>query len=246
MIQQARIALSGLLSLTAATILTTACSTQIHSAATWPLPQFCSEAQMLMAGSKLRAENIVHSDFAAFTKSKPQVRPLQTEQFNTYSDAANSKLRQISCKMKTTDHLRAEYGADSAAVVGVCASVDQHTLAGVLRGLTSSERRSALFQQGRAVVFDAEQVTTNGPEWLLPYPIAYTGADAKLHIAAKAMRNDWLDPRYAGAPARFRGTRYCHLIAPDYLRAILLGEESVGSTPPPPLAPPIAPIFPQQ
>ena len=246
MIQQAHIGLSRLLLLTAAAVLITACSTPLRNTASWPLPQFCSEAQMLIAASKLRAENVVHADFAAFTKSKPQVRPLQTQQFNWYGDAGNNKLRQISCKMKTTDHLRAEYGVDSAATNGLCASINQHTLAGVLRGLTSRERRSLRYKSGRAVVFDDEQVTTNGPEWLQPYPIAYAGAGAKLHIAAKAMRNDWLDPRYAAAPARFRGTRYCHFIAPDYLRAILLGEESVGGTPPPPLAPPIPPVYPQQ
>jgi hypothetical protein len=53
------------------------------------------------------------------------------------------------------------------------------------------------------------------------------------------MRNDWLDPRSASRPAQFRGTRYCHVIAPSYLRALLLGEAPPEVTPPP--APPQAP-----
>jgi hypothetical protein len=59
--------------------------------------------------------------------------------------------------------------------------------------------------------------------WLKPYDIAWAGADGALHLKSKAMRNDWLDPRYADAPARFKGTRYCHLVAPEYLKRLLTG-----------------------
>jgi hypothetical protein len=45
-----------------------------------------------------------------------------------------------------------------------------------------------------------------------------------LVIQAKGMQNDWNDPRYLAAPPQFRGTRYCHLITPEYLRALLLGQ----------------------
>jgi len=48
--------------------------------------------------------------------------------------------------------------------------------------------------------------------------------DGTLHVRSKGMRNDWLDPRLATADPRVKGTRYCHLVAPEYLRRVLLGE----------------------
>jgi hypothetical protein len=31
-------------------------------------------------------------------------------------------------------------------------------------------------------------------------------------------------PRLANAAPRVKGTRYCHLVAPEYLRRVLLGQ----------------------
>ncbi len=203
-----------------------------------PLAEFCSEAQKVMARTSLQAENIVVARQDEFGPSKATIRPLSTRQMNLYLDAAGTQLMQISCKMKTADHLRTEYGATLAGEEGLCADVNRRTLAGVLQTLTTAQRRGLRFKSGTAVVFDAEQVTTNGIEWLAPYPLAWQGADGALHVMAKAQRNDWLDARYFAADPKFRGTRYCHFIAPDYLRRILLGELTVGTTPPPPLGPP--------
>jgi hypothetical protein len=210
------------------------------SAATLPsLDRFCSEAQKVMAKTTIEPENVVVVAKDEFGPSKATIRPLSTRQFNVYADEQKTQLTQISCKMKTTDHLRTEYGAGAAGEEGLCADVNRRTLAGVLQGFDAGQRRALRYDGGRAVVFDAEQVTTNGFEWLAPYPIAWQGPDGALHIMAKAQRNDWLDQRYLDADPKFRGTRYCHFIAPDYLRRILLGEVAVGTTPPPPLAPPI-------
>ena len=219
--------------------LLTACASPRGAVALPPLDQFCGEAQKVMAGTQMQAENVVIAEFDAFAPSKATIRPLSTRQYNGYSDAPNGGLRQISCKMKTADHLRTEYGADAAGREGLCADVNRRTYASVMQTFSASQRRALRFGSGRAVVFDAEQVTTNGREWVAPYPLAWQGADGKLHVLAKAQRNDWLDQRWVDAPPQFRGTRYCHFIAPDYLRRILLGEVTVGTEPPPPLGPPI-------
>jgi hypothetical protein len=60
--------------------------------------------------------------------------------------------------------------------------------------------------------------------WLAPFALTTIGSDGALHIHSKAMRNDWLDPALARAPPQFKGTRYCHLIAPQYLARVLRGE----------------------
>lgn len=205
-----------------------------------PLAQFCSAAQAKMAHTALPVENLVIGQLDEFAPSKATIRPLQTRQYNDYADVGTrSDLRQISCKMKTADHIRTEYGASAAGEEGLCADVNRSTLAGVLLAFSADERRRLRYAGGTAIVFDAEQVTTNGREWLAPYPLAWQAPDGTLHIMAKAQRNDWQDPRWVGAPPQFRGTRYCHFIAPDYLRRILLGERQVGTTPPSPLGPPI-------
>ena len=185
---------------------------------------FCTEAQRAIAGTTLEARNIVHRDYDAFVTSKPAVRPLETQQYNWYLDAAQTQLRMISCKMKTTDHLRTEYGADRATLEGSCALLNERTLQAVTGAFSRSKRGGLRFDGGRRVVFDPDETTTQGPEWLKPYDIAYLDVSGALHVKSKGMRNDWLDPRIADRPPRFRGTRYCHLIAPDYLRRLLLGE----------------------
>jgi hypothetical protein len=228
--------------LAAVAMLAAACSiTRPPGPALPPTDQFCSVAQQVLAGTTLEPENIVLADFDAFAKSKATVRPLSTRQYNTWADGGQTRLVQVSCKLKTADHLRTEYGADAAGEEGLCADVNRRTLAAVLQEFTPDQRRNLRFDGGRAVIFDAEQVTTNGPEWLAPYPLAWQGTDGALHILAKAQRNDWLDPRWLAAPPQFRGTRYCHFIGPDQLRAILLGEVTVGTTPPPALGAPAPP-----
>jgi hypothetical protein len=188
------------------------------------LTGFCADAQQLISGTQLRPENVLHTDYDAFVLSKPEVRPLRTEQYIWYEDDARTRPRMISCKMKTADHIATEYGAGQVSGEGMCESINRRTLARVLESMGAAERRRLAFDGGSRVVFDPEERTTDGPVWLKPYAFAYLGADGALHLKAKAMRNDWLDPRYAQAPARFKGTRYCHLVAPQYLARLLRAE----------------------
>ncbi len=194
--------------------------------AAWPLLEFCSDAQQLISSTALRAENIVHDDYQAFVLSKPRVRPLETEQFHWYEDAARARLKMISCKMKTTDHLRAEYGDQAAGAEGLCAAINERSLAVALASLRRGRHGKLRFDGGRQIVFDAEELTNLGTEWLKPHEIAWENAQGVLHVQSRAMRNDWLDPRYLDAPPKFRGTRYCHLIAPYYLQRLLTGASA--------------------
>lgn len=186
---------------------------------------FCVEAQATIVGSKVEARNEIHTDVAAFTKSKPVARPLVTTQYIWPESAEpGASPMMVSCKMKTADHLVSEYGAEAAGVDIGCSGVNALTLQRVLDSMTPAERRRALFDGGKKVVLDTDIVTAMGPIWLEPYAMARVDESGYLRLQAKAMRNDWLDPRYQAAPPQFRGTRYCHLVAPEYLRRILLGE----------------------
>jgi hypothetical protein len=138
----------------------------------------------------------------------------------------------VSCKMKTADHLVAEYGAGAAGADIGCSGVNRLTLGRVLEAMTPAERRRLRIKP-QQVVFEEDFVTPLGPVWLEPYPMARLGDDGRLRIQSRAMRNDWLDPRYATAPPQFRGTRYCHLIAPEHLARLLRGEVAPAAPPSP-------------
>ncbi|MEY2624514.1 MAG: hypothetical protein RL412_289 [Pseudomonadota bacterium] len=186
---------------------------------------FCIEAQAAIVSSKVQARNEIHTDVATFTKSKPVARPLVTTQYVwPESTAPNATAMMVSCKMKTADHLVSEYGPEAAGADIGCSGVNALTLQRVLASMTPAERRRLRFDGGKKVLMDPDIVTTMGPIWLEPYAMARIGESGHLRIQAKAMRNDWLDPRYLAAPPQFRGTRYCHLVAPEYLRRLLLGE----------------------
>jgi hypothetical protein len=186
---------------------------------------FCVEAQAAIVNSKVPARNEIHTDAAAFTKSKPVARPLVTTQYIWPENAEpNAGPMMVSCKMKTADHLVSEYGPDAAGADIGCSGVNALTLQRVLDSMTPAERRRVLFGGGKNVLMDADLVTTMGPIWLEPYAMVRVDGSGYLRLQAKAMRNDWLDPRYLAAPPQFRGTRYCHLVAPEYLRRVLLGE----------------------
>jgi hypothetical protein len=192
---------------------------------------FCSEAQALIVGSGIPAQNIVHGNYDAFVKSKPVARPLQTHQYVWFEEGSTSQPLRVSCKMKTLDHLRAEYGAGAATADIGCAGVNRDTLGRVLESLTGTERRRLRFKAGAQVVFEPDEVTTEGPKWLEPHDFAYTDAAERLHLVSRSMQNDWLDPRYANSPPQFKGTRYCHLVAPEHLKRILMGDVAVPALP---------------
>ena len=186
--------------------------------------RFCVAAQALITGSRVTALNTVYTDYQAFVESKPAPRPLATRQYAWFEDAAHTLPRMVSCKMKTADHIRVEYGADQVGDDTSCAAVNELTLRAVLGSLTRAERRRLKFDAGRNVVFEPDLVTTNGPVWLEPFAVLRVAPDGALHVKSKGMKNDWLDPKLAKAEPRFKGTRYCHFVAPEYLKRALLGD----------------------
>jgi len=186
---------------------------------------FCSEAQRVVANSRVPAVNTVYADRDAFIISKASARPLETRQYATPEAGPGSPPKMVSCKMKTADHIRTEFGADQAGADESCALLNRRTLDAVLASLTRAERRRAKFGGAAArIVVDDDLVVDNGGDWLKPFAIARLEPDGSLHLQAKGMNKGWLDPRYASAQTQFRGVRYCHLVAPEYLRRLVLGD----------------------
>ena len=195
---------------------------------------FCQSAQRLVANTNLTAINVIHGDFDQFVLSKAAIRPLTTQQYMWYEDEARSRLVAVSCKLKTADHLNSEYGDGAAGPERTCRDFNEATVEAVAAELTAEER-NAFFQRFRELILqdDLDTVTTSsaglaGPDWLAPYEPAWVGEEGVLHVKAKALVAKWTDPRFQDAAPRFRGNHYCHLIAPEYLKRLAVGDSEPG------------------
>jgi hypothetical protein len=183
---------------------------------------FCGRVQQTFAGTTLEPRNTVYADYQAFRESKTVVRPLQTHQF-VLRDAGGVPLR-VSCKVKTPDHLNAEYGPGTAQDRGVtCRDINRETARRVYAELGATDAKRVQVPLAR-VVFEDDETTFMGSGWVGPYEFAWGGTDGRLHILAKALRVDWDNVWLSWAPDRLRGAYYCHLVAPEYLHRLALGE----------------------
>jgi hypothetical protein len=189
------------------------------------LSEFCTEAQHLIGATALPSENVVYDDHDAFVKSKAAPKPLVTRQFVRYDLDEPGVSKMISCKLKSADHLNFEYGAGSAGHEGTCRSVNGLTLERVRAARGNPERPSGVFTE---VVLDPDEVGPSGVVWLKPFTMVRVDDYNILHVKSKALFVSWHDERFLNMPARFRGTHYCHLIAPSYLRRLLDGEVVLG------------------
>lgn len=191
-------------------------------------PQFCAEVQRRVAGTQQPLRNVVHDSFDSFVKSKPSVQPLEPQQYVEFADAARTQPMRISCKLKTADHINEVYGNGAAAreeSVNACRDINRATVLAVFRSLDPVER-TRLAVPPRRFMLDGDQNRIMGSGWIEPYPFVYAGANGTVHVHAKALLVFWNDWRWKLAPDRFRGTHYCHLLAPEYARALMTGAVS--------------------
>lgn len=194
------------------------------------LNHFCQAGQRVVERTGMRFELVVHEDFNAFVKSKAILNGPngpQIQQYHWYDESG--AVTGISCKLKNESHLNPVYGEGTAGPAGVCQDLNRE----VFR-LVSTWVTEPAFTQ---VSFDADETHTDdgqpierGPDWLKPFQITYVGDDGALHVASKGYIQDFGDPRFQKAPERFRGVHYCHFVAPQYLAAVLNGEQQPGAT----------------
>jgi hypothetical protein len=191
--------------------------------------RFCVRVQQEFAATAIRPEHTLYDDYAAFRASKTAVRPLTTHQFVLREQGVPVR---ISCKVKTPDHLLAVYGPGAAEDRGLtCRDFNRQTVRAVYASLTAAERARLVIPL-REVMLDSDLETVMGSSWVPDYPFAWTGDDdGRLHLLAKTLRVDWQNRWLAWAPERLRGAYYCHLVAPEYLRRLVLGEARAPAWP---------------
>jgi hypothetical protein len=184
---------------------------------------FCARAQRLIASTDLMPVNLAFAAPAGFVKSKPRIRPLETDQHLTYEEAGRTRPVRVSCKMKSADHIRAEYGSGAAGAGRDCRAVNEDTVARVFASLTEAEEARVIIPRDRILLAEDRQALT-GAAFTAGRDVVRMSPDGRLVIRALAIRVDWTDWRWRWMPERFRGQHSCHLVAPEYLRRIVLGQ----------------------
>lgn len=102
----------------------------------------------------------------------------------------------------------------------------------MLSSLAPAERERALFGKGSKVRFERDRLLGTPEEWYPPYEMVSVDGSGRLRIRANALRVDWTDAKQAQQPERDRGVHFCHLVAPEYLRRLLLDPSIVLPGPP--------------
>ena len=188
------------------------------------IDDYCAAAQKDIANSRVPARNVIMTDYAAFSRATPSVKPLETLQYVGYSDDKKAKARMISCKLHSAERIRAEYGATAAGESTTCARLNRRTLDAVMSTLTDRQKKKMPFKGTIAVLLDPDEQATNESQWLESFTMVQTDAGGTLRIRAKSLRGDGTNLRVSSKATSTGGRQYCHLIAPDYLKRILTGE----------------------
>ena len=183
---------------------------------------YCAIAQKEIATSRVPARNVMVTDYQAFSRASPSVKPLETLQFIGYADPQHSKARMISCKLHSADRIRAEYGATAAGESTTCARLNRRTLDAVMLTLTDRQKKKMPFKGSVAVLLDPDEQATSEAQWLESFTMVQTDAGGTLRIRAKSLGGG--NMRVANKSSANGGRQYCHLIAPDFLKRILTGE----------------------
>lgn len=187
---------------------------------------YCLEAQRIVTRTDIPMKLMVHEDFDAYVKSKTTIEGPTIHQYNWYADTG--AIQGISCKMKSADHLNLEFGEGSAGPDGLCHDMNRQLYILLQQQITDPEFASVSFDLSESLDTNA-QSNMIGPVWLKPFKLTHLDDAGDLHVATKGFVIDFTDPRYQKFPATWRGTHYCHFIAPDYFAALLQGEADAGA-----------------
>ena len=186
------------------------------------LNDYCAIAQKEIAASRVPARNVLMTDWQAFSRASPSVKPLETMQYVGYADAQRTRPRMISCRLHSAERIRAEYGATAAGEPSSCARLNRRTVDAVMGSLTDRQKKKMPFKGPVPVMLEPDLQAANETEWLDAFTMVETDAGGTLRIRAKSLAST------GKVRVSTRGgnneRQYCHLIAPDYLKRILTGE----------------------
>jgi hypothetical protein len=188
------------------------------------LNDYCAVAQKEISASRVPARNVLVGDYQAFRRASPSVKPLETMQYVGYADPQHTKPRMISCKLHSAERIRSEYGATAAGEPSSCARLNRRTLDAVMLTLTDRQKKRMPFKGPVPVMLEPDLQATSESDWLEAFTMVETDAGGTLRIRAKSLGRLAGAVRVGSRAASNDDRQYCHLIAPDYLKRILIGE----------------------
>lgn len=187
----------------------------------WPTDEFCGRAQSFTTLGTRRPVNVLQPTQERFRDARVSIDPLQTQQ-HTVIDDGTGTARIVSCKLASAEALRAAYGADAARTDSSCALVNRNTFSVVLASLSAAELARARFGQGKSVAFDRDVMTDDVTGWSEPDDPATVDKRGTLRLVSRA---------FLGEDAGLK-VHYCHFIAPEFARRVLLdGSLTLPATP---------------
>ncbi len=214
-------------------LVSTALAIGATMASATPLPDattdtFCTAVQEILAGTTVPSELTVYPDIASFRQSKPTPRPLTISQVITVDEQGRPKM--VSCKVKSADHIRSEYGEDAGGPQRYCREITVMVHARVVENLEAEE--PGLAATVRGYVIEPDEPYTTGRMYLSDFPLAFADSDGNLHINTQSLQVNWDDWHYWIMPNVLRGQTYCHLITPEHLEALARGQAQPDPQPP--------------
>ncbi len=188
------------------------------------ITEYCAIAQKEIAASRVPAHNVMVTDYQAFSRASPSIKPLETMEFVGYADPQHTKPRMISCKLHSAERIRAEYGATAAGEPTTCARLNRRTVDAVMATLTERQKKKMPFKGPVPIMLEPDLQATNEAEWLEAFTMAETDAGGTLRIRAKSLGRPTGNLHVSSRASANADRQYCHLIAPEYLKRILTGE----------------------
>jgi D-aminopeptidase len=129
----------------------------------------------------------------------------------------------ISCKLHSSERIRAAYGATAAGEPSSCARLNRRTLDAVMASMTERQKKKMPFKGPVPVMLEPDLQASSEAEWLEAFTMVEADRGGTLRIRAKSLTNTG-KVRVGTRAAANADRQYCHLIAPDYLKRILTGE----------------------
>lgn len=188
-------------------------------------PAFCGKVQQILANTEMTGTVTLFDNMDEYRASKPAPRPLMNYQIVTYNDQGPIA---VSCKVKTADHLRAEYGENAAGEQLRCPAVTQITLDQTVKEL-QADGATAAAAVAREFVVDQNEPYITGSSYLSSFELSYQGNDGRIHIQSPGLQVDWENLWLWIMPNRVRGQTYCHLATVPYLKALAQGDIAPGT-----------------
>ncbi len=197
----------------------------------------------------LSKSGIGYSD-AGTPASGDDVRRVIVTSYVEYTDATAAMPSQIRCKMRTQESLNKPISDKQRFDDGDASGVPWGFGPGTASGLPSSTVPSvsrtceqvqtdlvdkvwdgivadgldgdAPFKVGDNVVIDPDEYSMTGSQWTTAWQGTVLGTDGLLHIGSRALDSNTGVANPIGD--RVSGAYYCTFVAPEYLRAVLLGD----------------------